>query len=184
MPIGDIFVSKGKAAQFFLSDKLAKLKDVVAIVHDITSTTTLFIKHFYIEHVYPAWRASADRGDAFPTFSIDAPFIENVFSLVKRGKIQHRGGGTKPEAVVTLENAYNATPYFANDLKANSKRFKKFSLSHVLSYSAEQLETAYKNNVIANFSGYVKRFVTDNIRLVFVRRYDVAHYGLVPQDVR
>lgn len=184
MPIGDIYVSKAKAAQFFLADKLATLKDVVSIVHDITSVATFFVKHYYLQHVYPAWRAAAGNGEAFPTFNLDTSFIGQVFSLVKRGKIQHRGVEPKPAALIELENVYNATPYFANDLKANGKRYKKFSLSHVLDYSAEQLETAYKNNVIANFSGYVKRFVVDNVRLVFVRRHAVTKYDQVPQDVR
>ena len=184
MPIGDIYVNKTKAAQFFLKDKLATLKDVVSIVHDITSVATFFVKHYYLQHVYPAWRAAAGNGEAFPTFNLDTAFIGQVFSLVKRGKIQHRGVEPKPAVLTELENVYNATPYFANDLRANGKRYKKFSLSHVLDYSAEQLETAYQNNVIANFSGYTKRFVVDNVRLVFVRRHEVTKYDQVPQDVR
>jgi len=184
MPIGDIFVSKGKAGQFFLEDKLPTLKDVVSIVHDITSNATFFIKAYYLEHVYPAWNTAVDNGEAFPTFNIDTSFIGQVFSLVKRGSIQYRGGGEKPAALQRLEDAYNGSAYFANDLRTNDERYNKYSLSHVLAYSEEQLETAYKNNVVANFAGYVKRFVVDNVRLVFVRRHSVANYGRLPQDVR
>ena len=63
MPIGDIFVNKGKAAQFFLKDKLQTLKDVVSIVHDITSIATFFVKTYYIEHVYPTWRTAMANGE-------------------------------------------------------------------------------------------------------------------------
>ena len=184
MPIGDIFVNKGKAAQFFLKDKLQTLKDVVSIVHDITSIATFFVKTYYIEHVYPTWRTAMANGEACPTFNLDTLFIGQVFSLVKNGTIQVRGGGPKPGAIVQLENAYKTSAYFSSDLRANKKRYNKYSLSHVLAYGEEQLETAYTNNVVANFAGCVKRFVTDNIRLVFVRRYEVASYSQLSQDVR
>ena len=149
MPIGDIFVEKCKATQFFTASSLPKIREVVSIVHDITSTATLFIKHFYLNVVYNDWLSDDGQLPARDAFKLDAAFIEKVFSLVKRASIQHRGDGAEqPVMMDRLTRLYRSTAYFAGDFISNGERYGKHSLSHAMAYSAQQLETAYTNNIV------------------------------------
>jgi hypothetical protein len=57
-------------------------------------------------------------------------------------------------------------------------------LSHSLVYSAQQLETAYTNNIIQHFSAYVKRFVVSSVRYLDMSLHEVENYSMLPVDVR
>ena len=149
MPIGDIFVEKCKASQFFSTSSLPKLREVVAVVHDITSTATLFIKHFYLDTVYEDWLSDVGQSPVRDVFKLDAALIGRVFSLVKKANIQCRGEGMERSAMMErMTRLYRSTAYFATDYVANRDRYGEHSLSHALVYSAQQLETAYTNNIV------------------------------------
>jgi hypothetical protein len=160
MPVGDIFVEKLKATQFFHPDRLPVLRDAVHLVHRLTSLATLFIKSYYLEVYLPT------RSSTTPPLVLDKQFIARVLALVKRGAILTRG--TCPPAIA-LQNArlvahYTSHPFFSHDLSTNRAWYSSRSLSHVFGYSEEQLETGYTNNIILHYSSYVRRFVLTSLR--------------------
>ena len=157
MPIGDFFVLKGKASHFFYQNRIKPLRDVVSIVHDITSVSTVFIKHFYLNHFFDAWEQDNAR-----RFVIDEDFVSKILNLVKSGNFQVRGNENDARVVAAkqdrarLIDAYVSTPYFMDGAVANRDRFRAYSLSYMLAYSAQQLATAYENNIVAHFSSSSK----------------------------
>ena len=185
MPVGDFFVLKGKASQFFYGNRIRPLRDVVSIVHDITSIATQFIKHYYINVFFQAWEA-----DDTSRLVIDEDFISKVFSLVKNGTYQVRGddGDARvieaKQARAQIVEAYVSTPYFMNDAVVNRDRYREYSLSFTLAYSAQQLETAYENNITAHFSTYVKKYVETSLRRNAMLMLGHARYSAVPKAQR
>jgi hypothetical protein len=129
MPIGDIFVEKCKAAQFFSSSSLPKIREVVSVVHDITSTATLFIKHFYLNVIYEDWLSDVGQAPARDVVKLDAAFIGQVFALVKKATIQRRGDNEeRPAMMDRMTRLYRSTAYFASDYISNSERYNEHSL--------------------------------------------------------
>ena len=163
MPIGDIFVHKGKTTQFFYPRHLKPLREVVSIVHDITSSATQFIKHFYLTSFFSRWEADNTR-----RLVIDEAFVAKILSLVKSGNVQVRGDDDRATAARqdrdAMIQAYISEPLFLNEAIANKRRYKSWSLSFTLDYAAQQLATAYENNIVAHFSSYVKKFVVTTLR--------------------
>ena len=84
MPLGDFFVLKTKTAKFFYPNRIRTVRDVVSIVHDITSLTTVFIKYYYLRHFFATWEA-----DNTCRMAIDEDFVTKILSLVKNGTYPH-----------------------------------------------------------------------------------------------
>ena len=185
MPIGDFFVLKGKASHFFYKNRIRPLRDIVSTVHDITSVATQFIKHFYLSQFFGAWEENNAR-----RLVIDEDFVSKILSLVKGGTYQVRGNDNDARVVaakqerVQLVDTYVSTPYFMNDAIANRDRFRAYSLSYTLAYSAQQLATAYENNIVAHFSSYVKKYVVTSLRRDAMLLLGYARYGAIPQAQR
>lgn len=102
--------------------------------------------------------------------------------LLFAGGVQLRGqeGGLSRAQALDLIASFNSGPTFLAYLNTNRQRFKQYSLSHVLAYSAEQLSTAYSNNIIAHFACYVRRFVQISLRLVAIQEANVQTFNAIP----
>jgi len=183
MPLGDIFVHKGKATQFFFSDCLRPLREIVSTVHDITSIATHFIKYFYLTAFFGQWEADNTR-----RLVIDEDFVSKILALVKSGTIQVRGDSERATAARlerdALVQAYVTSPYFLGDAIVNKIRYRKWSLSFTLAYSAQQLATAYENNIVAHFVSYVKKFVVTSLRRNAMLALGRTRYSALAVDQR
>ena len=179
MPIGDIFVHKGKASHFFHPEHRRPLQEVVSIVHDITSVATQFIKHYYLTTFFDQWESDNTR-----RLVIDDALVGKILSLVKSGTFHVRGDDERSIAARmerdALVQAYVTTPYFFNDAVSNKSRFKAWSLSFTLNYAAQQLATGYENNIIAHFSSYVKKLVVTTLRRNAMLMLGHERYSTLP----
>ena len=188
MPVGDIFVHRGKAAQFFHQPFIPRLRQAVSVVHDITSIATHFIKHHYQTVVFDEWEAAIANGQQPRPLVIDELFVGKILALVKTGRIQVRGTddravAARAEAQV-LVHSYVSTPYFLRDIVSNKQRYSELSLSFIFGYSAQQLATAYENNIVAHFASYVKKVVMTTLRRNAMLALGHTAYSQVPVQER
>ena len=186
MPIGDTFVEKVKATQLFHESRLPRLRKAVSVVHRITSVATLFAKAHYLQHIYPTWRAHLEQGLPPPAgFAFDQTFWKRVFSIIKHGRVQTRGGqgNDVDPAVQSMIEDFNESPFFADQVKDRAQ-YNELSLSPILNYSAEQLETCYTNNAVAHYSSYVQKFVVHSLRWMAMQHHGVTTFDAFAERAR
>ena len=163
---------KRKCTSFFEKEDRSIIGEAVEVIHSIMSEATHLLKAYYLKKF---------DIDSSEIVIVDAILLSNCCDIVRGHEtlsVRQREVKKTPENE-TEEQAKLRKQYA--DKKASEKKreadtfkeiyavykdvgisniFVELSISHILSYSVEQMITAYKNNVFLHFPKYVKRYVT------------------------
>ena len=176
-----ISIIKRKSKGFFTPETLPLIKQAVYDVHEIISRASLLVKAFYLD-----WFDKRDNNQDVDNLVIDHELIR-LACLVVQGdaklnvrKPRVTKGILEDDPTKTESNSKMKAKVRENKDKSRELNQVNFpilvnlyndifgrdnivksdlSLSHILTYSIDNLVTAYKNNILSHFIKYPKRFI-------------------------
>lgn len=163
---------KRKCTSFFEKEDRSIIGEAVEVIHSIMSEATHLLKAYYLKKF---------DIDSSEIVIVDAILLSNCCDIVRghetlsvRQREVKKTPENENEEQAKLRKQYADKK--ASEKKREADTFKEIyavykdvgisnifvdlSISHILSYSVEQMITAYKNNVFLHFPKYVKRYVT------------------------
>lgn len=153
-------VVKRKARGFFKQEDITVIKDAVQTCNDIMTNTSILVRYYYLkwfqEH-HPLLDDAITLELTKEHFTIASKVIQGATSICIRSKTNSDVKSTKQhifdEMYVSFREMYCRLP-------GNHIVNSKYSLSHVLQYSIDNLLTSYKTNITTHFPKYPKRYIT------------------------
>ena len=155
--MSNIRIVKRKAKGFFKSEDLATIKDAVKAAHRIMSDASILIRSYYLRWFQSSYPLESDDKE----LELEHFHVSMACSIVQGiTRPPVRGIGAEQSAKIDVFNDMLDEYKRLYERAPNDKGLETdLSLSHVLAYSINNLLTAYKNNIEAHFSKYVKRFI-------------------------
>lgn len=150
-------IVKRKATGFFRVEDIATIKQACQDVTLIISEASLLIRTYYLEWFESEITKKGDYGNDPLVITKDllelcCSIVQGITSPPYRGA--NKSDKEKLDQFHALVNCYKR---LYND-KPNHI-ISKYSLSHILAYSIDNLLTAYNNNIEQHFVKYPKRFI-------------------------
>ncbi len=194
-------VTKKKATVYYRRDKvnvtrinkvfkveyLVQLEDSIKRCHEIFTLASQFLKLYIIDEFEKSITDSkCDKLKTFESFSkrftLEHSFFSNALTVVTSELGNKTGRPFKSDSDVA--NMYESYDRFRlQHIFPESKPDGK-NLSHVFSYMATQLRTAYLNNIKLHFPKYVKRKLRLRMKKVMVTEANVEAWTSLPFATR
>ena len=150
--MSQIRIVKRKATGFFKPEDIPIIKETVQDVHSIISNASILVRAFCIDKVSNnplTTRLEVDH----QIFSYACNIVQGDCKPIIRGDIAKPENKTK---VALFQELYNIYGKLYGDIQPITT---KYSVSHILAYSIENILTAYKNNVVAHFPKYPRKLI-------------------------
>lgn len=155
-------IVKRKIGDFFNDEALPIVREAVEDVSNIVSKVSLLVRAYLIKEF---------EADPKTIITIDKDVLQVACRIVQGGKQQYRicKDKSKEKKREELHQAKqlldSKLSLIFQDIWKDNYETSNHSLSHVLSYSLDNLLTAYENNVTTHFLKYPKRFITYTLML-------------------
>lgn len=155
--MSQIRIVKRKARGFFKPDDISTIKETVTDCHNIISAASILVRAFYLDWFQTVHPIS---DDVLP-LEISKDHVAIACSIVQGATTAPIRSTSKSvdDKVQTFQTMLGVYESLYDRLETLPKHASKYSLSHILSYSQENLLTAYENNIHAHFPKYPKRYI-------------------------
>ena len=152
-----IKIIKRKARGFFKKEDIVTIKDTVVSVHKIITDASILLRAFYLRWFQSSY--PLDNGqDALELEHYHVSMACNIVQGVTSPPV--RGTGPEQNAKIAVyEEMMDEYNKLYGRLSIKSDIATNLSLSHILTYSIENLLTAYTNNIQSHFPKYTKRYI-------------------------
>ena len=151
-----IRIIKRKARGFFKPDDLEVVKEAVHDVHRIITNASILVRAYYIQWFQGHHPLPEDE----KPLELDHQMLSMACNIVQgTTNLAVRGDGDKNTKIAMFNDMLGVYRDLYSRLPEQPNVASKLSLSHVVSYSIENLLTAYENNITIHFPKYPKRFI-------------------------
>jgi len=154
--MSNIRIVKRKARGFFKPEDTSTIKEAVTLVHNIVANASILLRAYYLDWFQNNHPLKDDKEAlTFEHYhvSMACNIVQGVIVPPVRGTGQDEKIKTFQQMLETYKNLYNRSAF------GNKAIDHDLSLSHILSYSMDNLLTAYVNNIQMHFPKYPKRFI-------------------------
>ena len=152
-----IKIIKRKARGFFKQEDLATIKDAVVSAHKIITNASILLRAYYLRWFqahYPLENEQDVLEFEHHHVSMACNIVQGVTSPPVRGT-----GSDQNAKIAIYEEMLDEYDQLYGRLSVNPDMPTGLSLSYILSYSIENLLTAYTNNIQCHFPKYTKRYI-------------------------
>ena len=155
--MSNIRIIKRKAKGFFETDDLPKVQKAVQSVSNIISEASILVKAYYLDW----FQRHYPLDNINDCLQIDHDMFTTACNIVQGSKVPSvRGQGERQNAKTSLFYDMLSVYYNIYDRNGDITIIQNdLSLSHILSYSVDNLLTAYDNNIKGHFTKYIKRYI-------------------------
>jgi hypothetical protein len=152
-----IKIIKRKARGFFKKEDQVIIKDTVISVHKIITDASILLRAYYLRW-FQTFYPLEDEHNVLEFEHYHVSMACNVVQGVTSPPV--RGAGPEQNAKIAIyEKMLDEYDKLYGRVAINPDVATSLSLSHILTYSIENLLTAYTNNIQSHFSKYTKRYI-------------------------
>lgn len=147
-----IQVIKRKATGFFKSSDISIIKGAVQDVHSIITNASILVRAYYLD-----WFQQSQDDEVLEIDHSMVSFACNIVQGVT--KAPTRKGPLQEAKIKIFNDMHRVYKNLYDKFGKYPKVVSDLSLSHILSYSIDNLLTAYENNIHSHFPKYPKRYI-------------------------
>lgn len=154
-----IKIIKRKAKGFFKTEDMVVIKEAIQTCHNIMTNTSILIRSYYLKWFQEHHPIQCDTDILTLTkehFNIASNIVQGSTSLSVRKNLKDEKKIVKQKIFEDMSSTFLE---MYNRLPGEHTVKSKYSLTHILNYSIDNLMTAYKTNITTNFVKYAKKYI-------------------------